>query len=95
MSVADAYDQFLASIGRAGADAVIAHHTAGRELASDFAFRVGDPVKKDSGDYRFFGWVVSCYRKRSGAKRYVVENADGMNFIFNESQLIRWEREVA
>jgi hypothetical protein len=50
-------------------------------------FRVGDRVLKDSGDYRYEGEVVAVFTKRSGAVRLVVENDDGMLFIFNESQL--------
>lgn len=50
-------------------------------------FKVGDKVLKDSGDYRYRGEVVAVFAKKSGAVRLVVENEDGMLFIFNESQL--------
>lgn len=50
-------------------------------------YKVGDLVYKDSGDYKYYGEVVSVFDKLSGATRYVVENEDGMLFIFNESQL--------
>lgn len=49
----------------------------------------GDKVKKITGDYRFEGEVVAAFHKRNGMVRYVVENDDGMLFIFNESQLER------
>lgn len=44
-------------------------------------------VEKTSGDYRFKGVVVSAFKKLSGATRYVVENSDGLLFIFNENSL--------
>jgi hypothetical protein len=50
-------------------------------------FEVGQEVIKDSGDYTYRGVIVSIFTKRSGAVRLVVENADGMLFIFNEKQL--------
>lgn len=50
-------------------------------------FAINDHVIKDSGDYRYKGHVVSVFEKMSGAVRYVVENEDGMLFIFNEGQL--------
>lgn len=53
----------------------------------DFQITRGDHVIKDSGDYRFEGVVVSVFQKLSGQRRLVVENRDGMLFIFNESQL--------
>lgn len=49
--------------------------------------KVGDLVEKVGGDYRFRGHVVAVFQKRSGAVRLVVENADGLLFIFNESNL--------
>lgn len=50
-------------------------------------FAVGDRVEKTGGDYTFRGLVVAVFRKRSGAVRLVVENADGLLFIFSETQL--------
>ncbi len=50
-------------------------------------YKVGDKVRKTSGDYKFSGTVVSVFAKKSGAVRYVVENDDGLLFIFNVSQL--------
>jgi len=52
-------------------------------------FNTGDYVEKTGGDYQYRGWVSCWFYKRSGAIRYVVENADGMLFIFNESQLAK------
>lgn len=48
---------------------------------------VGDEVQKTGGDYKFYGIVVSAFTKINGRPRYVVENRDGMLFIFNEQQL--------
>jgi hypothetical protein len=55
----------------------------------DPVFRIDDRVVKDGGDYRFEGVVVSTFRKRSGRKRYVVENDDGILHIFQGSNLKR------
>ena len=55
------------------------------------AFQEGDHAVKDSGDYHYSGVVVSVFRKLSGAVRLVVENADGVLFIFNEKQLRKAE----
>lgn len=52
-------------------------------------FRPGDRVAKRTGDYRYEGTVVAAFHKLGGPVRYVVENADGMLFIFNGSQLER------
>lgn len=53
----------------------------------DFKFSVGQKVAKLGGDYIFYGEVVTAFYKTTGLKRYVVENEDGMLFIFNEDQL--------
>jgi hypothetical protein len=50
-------------------------------------FEVGQRVRKLVGDYRYEGFVVAVFRKRSGLVRYVVENDDGLLFIFNAGQL--------
>jgi hypothetical protein len=52
-----------------------------------FVFQEGDMVVKRKGDYVFAGVVLAAFRKRSGAPRYVVENEDGICFIFNGDQL--------
>lgn len=52
-------------------------------------FNIGERVRKDSGDYTFEGNVVSVFRKRSQAVRYVVEDDRGLLFIFNEASLKR------
>jgi hypothetical protein len=49
--------------------------------------KVGDRVKKVSGDYTFEGVVVAAFAKKSGAVRYVVEDDRGLLFIFNGGQL--------
>jgi hypothetical protein len=49
---------------------------------------VGDAVSKTGGDYTYRGRVVSVFIKKSGATRVVVENDDGMLFIFNPKQLV-------
>lgn len=48
---------------------------------------VGDRVAKEGGDYRFSGYVVAVFEKRSGQVRCVVENQDGILHIFSLTQL--------
>lgn len=50
-------------------------------------YKVGGRVRKEGGDYSYEGEVVGVIKKRSGKVRYVVENDDGLLFIFNEKQL--------
>lgn len=50
-------------------------------------FNVGQRVRKDRGDYIFEGEVVARFNKRSGLRRYVVEDDRGLLFIFNEGSL--------
>lgn len=53
-------------------------------------FQIGDLVKKTGGDYSYRGVVVSAFTKwKSDKIRIVVENEDGMLFIFNPAQLER------
>lgn len=48
----------------------------------------GDEVRKKTGDYSFSGIIVSKFQKLDGiSKRVVVENAEGILHIFNETQL--------
>lgn len=60
---------------------------ANRDFDLYMKYKVMDLVAKDSGDYYFSGYVVAAFEKLSGIERYVVENEDGMLFIFNEKQL--------
>lgn len=57
------------------------------ENAIPLLFHEGDYVCKEAGDYIFYGIIVSVFRKRSGAPRYVVENEDGILHIFSSQQL--------
>lgn len=50
-------------------------------------FKIGDTVKKVTGDYYYIGVVVAVFTKLNGIIRLVVENKDGMLFIFNENSL--------
>jgi hypothetical protein len=50
-------------------------------------FDVGDHVSKLRGDYSFEGVIVAAFNKLSGARRYVVENRDGVLHIFSGSNL--------
>lgn len=50
-------------------------------------FQVGDVVIKVGGDYRYEGVVVAAFLKVHGQERYVVENSDGMLFIFSPANL--------
>lgn len=58
-----------------------------RKTIERYAFRVGDAVTKDGGDYVFHGWIMMRGHKRSGVARYAVENAEGLVHIFNKGQL--------
>lgn len=51
------------------------------------AFNVGDKVSKVGGDYRFDGWVVSSFLKRSGHRRYVVEDDRGVLHVYSAKNL--------
>lgn len=46
-----------------------------------------DGVKVIANDYSYEGYVVSQFKKRSGAIRVVVEDCNGRLFIHNPSQL--------
>lgn len=51
-------------------------------------FKIGDQVKKITGDYSFEGTVVSAFTMLNGAERYVVEHSDcHMLHIFSEKNL--------
>jgi hypothetical protein len=50
-------------------------------------YKVGDKVKKVTGDYKFEGTVVAAFEKLSGKPRYVVENEDGILHIFSDKNL--------
>ena len=54
-------------------------------------YRRGANVKKEGGDYTFYGDVISVFVKHSGAIRYVVENEAGICHIFSEGQLDPWD----
>lgn len=53
----------------------------------DSSFLVGDNVSKIGGDYRFDGIVVSAFVKRSGERRYVVEDDRGVLFIYKSANI--------
>ena len=56
-------------------------------------YRVGDKVKKITGDYSFDGTVVAAFTMLGGAERYVVEHGQcHMLHIFNEKNLALVER---
>jgi hypothetical protein len=57
------------------------------DVPVDGRFRVGDPVSKVGGDYRFDGVVVAAFPKRSGAIRYVVEDDRGVLHIYADGNL--------
>ena len=58
-------------------------------MTQEPTFEVNDYVVKLTGDYRFCGHVVAAFSKISGARRYVVENADGVLHIFSGKQLTK------
>ena len=45
------------------------------------------PVTVHGGDYKYEGWLVSHFFKRSGAVRFVVEDCNGRLFIHSASQI--------
>lgn len=47
----------------------------------------GDRVIKEGGDYTFEGVIVAVFRKKSGERRYVVEDARGILMIMNSAQI--------
>lgn len=51
------------------------------------SYRIGEPVSKVGGDYRFDGVVVACFYKLSGLLRFVVEDDRGIVHIFNSENL--------
>ena len=53
-------------------------------------FKIGDKVVKSGGDYYFIGEIVASFNKLSGPERYVVENKDGVLYIFSEKQIGRY-----
>jgi len=59
--------------------------------------RRGDRIRKTDGDYSFEGEVMRVFRKRSGARRILVENDDGLLLVMSHKQNIevikRAERE--
>lgn len=50
-------------------------------------FHIGDWVIKQGGDYSFEGLVVASFTKIGGARRYVVENGQGILHIFSGKNL--------
>ena len=51
-------------------------------------YKRGDPVIKDTGNYKFAGRIAFLGTKlNSGALYYAVENDDGVLLIMNEKQL--------
>lgn len=66
------------------------HHTVSEHQLTKLyngSFRDGQYVIKTGGDYKFCGFIVSIFRKSTGHTRIVVEDARGLLFIFNPSQL--------
>lgn len=61
------------------------------KVTRPLSFKVGDRVRKKSGDYNFYGEVISVIKKRNGHVRFAVENVStdsaGMIHIFNAYQL--------
>jgi hypothetical protein len=50
-------------------------------------FGVGNLVEKVGGDYTLSGVVVAAFMKRSGARRYVVEDDRGILMIYSGKNL--------
>jgi len=50
-------------------------------------FLIGDYVVVTAKDYKYKGWLVAKFQKRSGVDRVVVEDSEGRLFIHNKDQL--------
>lgn len=50
-------------------------------------FKVGDKVRKVSGDYHLDGIVVSKFETQADKERFVVEHEPGFLHIYNGTQL--------
>jgi hypothetical protein len=50
-------------------------------------YEIGDPVYKKGGDYTFEGEVRAVLIKRSGERRYVVEDDRGVLHIYSDGNL--------
>ena len=48
---------------------------------------IGTKVEKIGGDYTFVGVVVADFTKKSGARRFVVEDDRGVLHIYSEKNL--------
>lgn len=55
--------------------------------------RIGDTIRKTSGDYCFVGTVLSFFSTTKGRSRIVAENSDGIVHIFNPTQVEVIDRE--
>lgn len=49
--------------------------------------KIGNKVKKVTGDYKFEGIIVAVFEKLDGKIRLVVENQDGILHIYSEKNL--------
>lgn len=54
-------------------------------------FKIGDKIRKVSGDYQLDGVVVSVFTKLDGKVRYVVEHEPGFLHIYTDKNLQRIE----
>ncbi len=54
--------------------------------AGEKSLTPGDAVYKIGGDYRFDGFVVAIFQKKSGEVRMVVEDDRGVLFICRPEQ---------
>lgn len=78
-TVARAFDEFDAALICALWNKAIDDRAA--------AHRVGDLVEKVGGDYTFIGVVVASFRKKTGARRYVVEDDRGVLHVYSANSL--------
>lgn len=58
-------------------------------MTEEFEFVLGDAVEKVGGDYTFVGEVVAAFRKKSGARRFVVEDDRGVLHVYSAKCLMR------
>lgn len=50
-------------------------------------YLVGDYVLVTAKDYKYTGWLVSKFVKRSGAERVIVEDLNGRLLVHNKDQI--------
>ena len=58
-------------------------------MTQESTIKIGDKVKKITGDYKFEGTIVAEFAKIDGKIRYVAENSDGILHIYSAKNLAK------